>query len=231
MEVVGEGVERAADLILRRTEHFGEDGAVGVGHQGVRKLDLVGTGGIGSRRVFTAGKRRVDAAVLRVDRNVGVEERKVGIDHGNVGTGNAAFSRYGTLHAVLTEISLLEDVAVNRDNRDAGAFGKVDLADLHILTGNHGVGTALVDRHVNRVAGISLGSQFTLHGEVVGIGFQNTERAAVDRDLAVGRSRAVFTGHTKGFGKAEQRAFLNGRAAAIGVVAREHKRAGAALRE
>ena len=70
---------------------------------------------------------------------------------------------------------------------------------------------------------------FPRHGEVVGVRFEQAKAAAIDNNLTVGRGIGIITRHTEGFSKAKERAAFNGRAAAIGVVTRHDKRAGAAL--
>ena len=72
---------------------------------------------------------------------------------------------------------------------------------------------------------------FTLHGELIVVRSEKTERTAVDRDLAVRLRSSVITRHTEGFGETEKRAAFNRRTATIGVVARHHEGTGTALDE
>ena len=67
--------------------------------------------------------------------------------------------------------------------------------------------------------------------ELIVILFEKAERAAVDSNLAVGRSLSIVTRHAEGFSEAQKRTTLNGRAASIGVVASHDERAFARLGE
>ena len=230
MEVVGQRSQRIANLTLRCANHVSKDCAVGISHQRICHSSLRTVGSIGRRRLFIAAQSSFDLAVLCIHIDRSVKESVIRIN--NRVRGSDTFKFFCCHRPRNTGFgfkSFFENIAVNRHNSDSCTVGKRERTNLNVLTGHNAVGTALVDRNVNRVISISLVSQFTLHGELVVVGIQDAEDTTVNRYLAVCYSFGFGFRHTKRFSKAKERTFFNSRAAAIGIVARHHERTSTTL--